>query len=33
MERTLFSAEHDEYRRSFKQFAAREITPHQQRWR
>ncbi len=33
MERTLFAAEHDLFRASFKQFVAREITPNQPRWR
>jgi acyl-CoA dehydrogenase len=33
MERTLFSAEHDLYRQSFRQFVAKEIAPHQARWR
>jgi len=33
MDRTLFNDEHKAFRTAFKQFVAREITPHQQRWR
>jgi acyl-CoA dehydrogenase len=33
MERTLFTAEHDLFRQSFRQFVAKEIIPHQPRWR
>jgi acyl-CoA dehydrogenase len=33
MDRTLFTEEHDAFRKSFKQFVEREITPHQTRWR
>ncbi|HLL25553.1 MAG TPA: acyl-CoA dehydrogenase family protein, partial [Kofleriaceae bacterium] len=33
MDRTLFTEEHDAFRKAFKQFAEREILPHQQRWR
>jgi acyl-CoA dehydrogenase len=33
MDRTLFSEEHDAFRKAFRQFAEREIVPHQQRWR
>ncbi|HTJ43572.1 MAG TPA: acyl-CoA dehydrogenase family protein [Kofleriaceae bacterium] len=33
MERTLFSAEHDLFRQSFRQFVAKEIVPNQPRWR
>ena len=33
MDRTLFNDEHKAFRAAFKQFVAREITPHQQRWR
>ncbi|MBL0216656.1 MAG: acyl-CoA dehydrogenase family protein [Myxococcales bacterium] len=33
MDRTLFSEEHDAFRKAFKQFVEREITPHQARWR
>jgi acyl-CoA dehydrogenase len=32
VERTLFSQEHDLFRRSFKQFVEREIKPSQERW-
>jgi acyl-CoA dehydrogenase len=32
VERTLFSEEHDLFRRSFKQFVEREIKPNQERW-
>ncbi|CAN5309899.1 acyl-CoA dehydrogenase family protein [soil metagenome] len=33
MERTLFSEEHDAFRKAFRQFAEREVVPHQARWR
>jgi acyl-CoA dehydrogenase len=33
MDRQLFAAEHDLFRQSFRQFVAREIAPHQPRWR
>jgi acyl-CoA dehydrogenase len=33
MDRTLFSEEHDAFRKSFRQFCEREIVPHQQKWR
>jgi acyl-CoA dehydrogenase len=33
MDRTLFSEEHDTFRKSFRQFAEREIVPNQARWR
>ena len=33
MDRTLFSADHDTFRRAFRQFIDREIRPHQERWR
>ena len=33
MERTLFDADHQTFRQSFRQFVEREIKPHQQRWR
>jgi len=33
MERTLFSADHEAFRRAFRQFIDREIRPHQERWR
>jgi acyl-CoA dehydrogenase len=33
MDRTLFSAEHDLFRTSFRQFVEREIKPNQPRWR
>jgi acyl-CoA dehydrogenase len=33
MKRTLFSDEHRLFRESFQTFAAREIVPHQERWR
>jgi acyl-CoA dehydrogenase len=33
MDRTLFSEEHDAFRKAFRQFAEREIVPHQERWR
>jgi acyl-CoA dehydrogenase len=33
MDRTLFSEEHDAFRTAFRQFAEREIVPHQQKWR
>jgi acyl-CoA dehydrogenase len=33
MDRTLFSEEHDAFRKSFRQFVEREITPNQARWR
>ena len=33
MDRTLFDDEHEAFRAAFRQFVAREITPHQKRWR
>jgi acyl-CoA dehydrogenase len=33
MDRTLFTEEHDAFRKAFRQFADREIIPHQARWR
>ncbi len=33
MDRTLFTADHDTFRNSFRQFMEREIKPHQERWR
>lgn len=33
MERTLFSEEHELFRRNVKEFLAREVVPHQERWR
>ncbi|MDX2087495.1 MAG: acyl-CoA dehydrogenase family protein [Kofleriaceae bacterium] len=33
MDRTLFTEEHHTFRKAFKQFVEREITPHQARWR
>jgi len=33
MERTLFDADHQTFRQSFRQFVDREMKPHQQRWR
>jgi acyl-CoA dehydrogenase len=33
MQRTLFDADHDAFRRSFRTFVEREIAPHQARWR
>ena len=33
MDRTLFTEEHDAFRRAFRLFAEREIIPHQARWR
>jgi acyl-CoA dehydrogenase len=33
MDRTLFTEEHDTFRKAFRQFAEREIVPHQARWR
>jgi acyl-CoA dehydrogenase len=33
MDRPLFTAEHDAFRASFRQFVDREIRPHQARWR
>lgn len=32
MDRTLFSAEHDLFRQSFRQFIEREVKPRQERW-
>lgn len=32
MERTLFSEEHDLFRKSFRTFLEREVVPHQMRW-
>jgi len=33
MDRTLFTEEHDAFRKAFRQFVEREILPNQQRWR
>jgi len=33
MDRNLFSADHDSFRQTFRQFIDREIRPHQERWR
>ncbi len=33
MQRTLFTEEHDTFRKAFKGFVEREIAPHQMRWR
>jgi acyl-CoA dehydrogenase len=33
MDRTLFAADHDSFRQTFRQFVDREIRPHQERWR
>jgi acyl-CoA dehydrogenase len=33
MDRTLFSEEHQAFRKAFRQFADREIVPHQAKWR
>ena len=33
MDRTLYDADHETFRSTFRQFVAREITPHQARWR
>src|ERR1700690_3177510 len=33
MDRTLFTEEHDAFRKAFRQFIEREIKPHQARWR
>jgi acyl-CoA dehydrogenase len=33
MDRTLFDSEHEMFRQSFRQFMAREVVPHQERWR
>jgi len=33
MDRTLFTEEHAAFRKAFRQFVEREITPNQQRWR
>ncbi|MGE0867364.1 MAG: acyl-CoA dehydrogenase family protein [Kofleriaceae bacterium] len=33
MDRTLFTEEHDAFRKAFRQFVEREISPHQARWR
>ncbi|MEO8702222.1 MAG: acyl-CoA dehydrogenase family protein, partial [Kofleriaceae bacterium] len=33
MDRTLFDADHQTFRQSFRQFVEREIKPHQERWR
>src|SRR5882757_6943751 len=33
MDRTLFTEEHVAFRKAFRQFAEREIVPHQARWR
>ncbi|HEX2690566.1 MAG TPA: acyl-CoA dehydrogenase family protein, partial [Kofleriaceae bacterium] len=33
MDRTLFDADHESFRQTFRQFIEREISPHQERWR
>jgi acyl-CoA dehydrogenase len=33
MDRTLFDPEHDLFRQAFRQFVAKEVAPHQARWR
>ena len=33
MDRTLFKPEHDLFRQAFRQFVAKEVAPHQARWR
>jgi acyl-CoA dehydrogenase len=33
MDRNLYTADHDTFRQSFRQFLAREAVPHQARWR
>jgi acyl-CoA dehydrogenase len=33
MDRTLFSEQHQAFRAAFRAFIAREVTPHQARWR
>jgi acyl-CoA dehydrogenase len=33
MDRSLFSEEHESFRKAFRQFIEREVVPHQQRWR
>ncbi len=33
MDRTLFTEEHDAFRKAFRQFAERDMVPHQARWR
>jgi acyl-CoA dehydrogenase len=33
MDRTLFSADHETFRQTFRQFIDRDIRPHQERWR
>ena len=33
MDRTLFDADHEAFRQTFRQFVEREIRPHQDRWR
>jgi len=33
MDRILFAADHDAFRKAFRQFVDREIRPHQERWR
>src|SRR4029078_4130117 len=33
MERSLFSEEHESFRKAFRRFGEREITPNQARWR
>jgi len=33
MDRTIFSEEHDLFRRAFRTFCEREVIPHQERWR
>ena len=33
MDRTLFTEEHNAFRKAFKQFVEREVVPHQARWR
>jgi acyl-CoA dehydrogenase len=33
MDRTLFTEEHNAFRKAFRQFAERDIVPHQEKWR
>jgi len=33
MDRTLFDADHETFRQSFRQFLEREVKPHQEKWR
>ncbi|WP_206443124.1 acyl-CoA dehydrogenase family protein [Candidatus Protofrankia californiensis] len=32
MERTLYDQDHEDFRAVVREFVAREVTPHQQRW-